>query len=87
MYSKNTKSIAKNQIDLSQAFVSLTKDQHKGSIKRLKKGQVDLNFYIFTPHKHYKFKALTMLDQKRWVEAIEMLTVKNDKKGIEDQFQ
>lgn len=36
-----------------------------------------------TPKKDYKFKALTRSEKEKWVEAIEKITAKNDKKAIE----
>lgn len=36
-----------------------------------------------TPKKDYKFKALTRSEKEKWVEAIEKMTAKNDKKAIE----
>jgi len=38
---------------------------------------------VCTPKKDYKFKALTRGEKEKWVEAIEKMTAKNDKKAIE----
>lgn len=46
-----------------------------------------MHFYIVTPSKSYKFKALSVKDKQKWVDAIELITARNDKQKIEHQFQ
>lgn len=82
MYSKKTKSLEKNQIDLREAFV-----QHDISHKSQKRNkEEELIFRLCTAKKEYKFKALTRNDKERWLVEIEKITAKNDQKAIEQKM-